>query len=79
MLCADASFVAALLSECGHYIFRSVVSSSIFLFFLDYSQPSQTGRLPYFHTWCGLSANFGCRYETCCTWLVENTERKKIA
>jgi len=29
-----------------------------------------------FHTWCGLSANLGCRSETCCTRLTENTGRK---
>jgi len=27
------------------------------------TQPSQTGCLPYFHTWCGLSANLECRSE----------------
>ena len=32
---------------------------------------------PYFHTWCGLSANLRCRSETCCTWLAENTGRNK--
>jgi len=51
------------------------ISSSIFS--LDYSQPSQIGCLPYFHTWCGLNANLGCRCETCCTRLAENTGRKK--
>ena len=30
----------------------------------------------YFHTWCGLSANLGCRSETCCTRLAENKGRK---
>ena len=30
-------------------------------------------------TWCGLSANLRCRSETCCTWLAENTGRKKVA
>jgi len=40
---------------------------SFFYFFLAYSQPLQSGCLPYFHTWCGLSANLGCRSETCCT------------
>jgi len=39
--------------------------------------------LPYFYTWCGLSANLGCRSETCCTWLTEKYRtqkwRKKIA
>ena len=29
--------------------------------------------------WCGLSANLRCRSETCCTWLAENTRRKKVA
>jgi len=37
------------------------------------------GCLPYFHTWCGLSANIRCRSETCCTRLAENTGRKKVA
>ena len=46
-------------------------------FFLAYSQPSQIGCLPCFHTWCGLSANLGCRSETCCTQLAANTGRKK--
>jgi len=29
------------------------------------------GCLPYFHTWCGLSANLDCRSEMCCTWLAK--------
>ena len=32
--------------------------------------------VPYVHTWCGLSANLECRYETYCTRLAENTGRK---
>ena len=64
--------------------FRPVVSSLFFfflssIFLLGYSQLSQTGCLPYFHTWCGLSANLGCRSETCLTRLAENTGRKKVA
>jgi len=55
--------------------FRTVVSSFI-LFFLAYSQPSQIGCLPYFHTWCGLSANLECRSEMCCTRLAKNAGRK---
>jgi len=35
--------------------------------------------MSYFHTWCGLSANSGCRSEMCCTRLPGNTRRKKIA
>ena len=45
-------------------------------FFLAYSQQSQIACLPYFHTWCGLSANLECRSEMCCTRLAENTGRK---
>jgi len=44
---------------------------------LAYSQPLQIGCLPYFHTWCVLSANLGCRSETCCKRLAENTGDKK--
>jgi len=29
------------------------------------------------HTWCGPSANLGCRSETCCTWLAGNAGPKK--
>jgi len=47
------------------------------LFFLAYSQPSQIGCLPYFHTWCGPSANLECRSEMCCTRLDEDTQHKK--
>ena len=61
--------MAALRSRCGHYIFVLwfLLLSS---FFLAYSQQSQIECLPYFHTWCGLSANLGCRSETCCTQLT---------
>jgi len=48
-------------------------------FFLAYSQQSQIAYLPYFHTWCGLSANLECRSEMCCTRLAENTGRKNHA
>jgi len=40
-------------------------------------QRSQTGCLPYFHPWFGLSANLKCRSETCCTRLAENTGHKQ--
>jgi len=62
------------------YFHPVVSSSSIFFYlisvFLAYSQPSQIGCLPYFHTRCCLSANLGCRSETCYTRLAENTGRK---
>ena len=51
--------------------------SFFLLFFLAQSQPSQSGCLPYLHTWCGLSANLGCRSETCCTRLAGNAKPKK--
>ena len=58
-------------SSCGFFFFL--------LFFLAYSQPSQIGCLPYFHTWGGLSANLECRSGICCMRLVENTGRKNDA
>ena len=57
-------------SSCGFFFYLS--------FFPRQSQPSQIGCLPYFHTWCGLGANFRCRSETCCTRLTENTGRRKV-
>jgi len=46
-------------------------------FFLAYCQRSDIGCLPYFHTWCGLSANLECRSEMCSTRLAGNTGRKR--
>ena len=56
--------IVALWNRADHYIFM--------LWFV-----LQIGCLPYFHTWCGLSANLRCSSETCCTWLAESTARKK--
>jgi len=53
-------FMAALWNRAGHYIFMLwfLSSSSIYLlFFLAWSQRPHIGCLPYFDTWCGLSAN----------------------
>jgi len=33
--------------------------------------------MPAIHTWCGLSANLRCTFETCCTRLAENSGGKK--
>jgi len=72
--------MAALRSRCRHYILAVVSSFFLsFFFFFAQSQPSQIGCLPYLHTWCGLSASLGCRSETCCTRLAENSGCKKIA
>jgi len=68
--------MAALRSRCGHYIFALWFLSSVFFYFLAYSQPSQIGCLPYFYTWCGPSANLECRSETCCTQLAGNAGPK---
>jgi len=46
-------------------------------FFCLFSSPN--GCRPYFHTWCGLSANLECMPEMCCTWIAENTGRKNYA
>ena len=55
---------------CGFFFLLS-------FFFLAYSQPSQIVCLPYFHTWCGLSANLECMSEMCGTRLAANTGCKK--
>ena len=60
-------------SSCGFYL----LLSSIFFFSSPNLQPPQIGCLSYSHTWCGLSANLGCRFETCCMRLAQNTGRKK--
>ena len=66
---------------CSFFFYVSVFYLLSSSFPLAYSQPSQTGCLPYFHTvsWCGLSANLACRSETFCTSFTENTGRKKVA
>jgi len=71
--------MAAVWNRAGHYIFVLLFLLSIFylLFSLSYSQPLHIGCLPNFRTWCGLSANLGCRSETCRTRLAGNTGRKK--
>ena len=72
---------AFVMAWAGHYIFALwFLLLLFFLFFLAYnSQMSHIELLPYFHTWCGLSANLECMSETCCTRLAENklTRRKK--
>ena len=46
---------------CGFFFFLS-----FFFFFLAYLR-GRSGCLPYFYTWCGLSANLECRSEMCYT------------
>jgi len=59
---------AIIFLPCSFYI------SSIF--FPRLISASQIGCLPYLCTWCGLSANLGCRPETCCMRLTDNTTQK---
>jgi len=49
-----------------------------FFLLLSFFQRSEIGCLPYFHTWCGLSANLGCRSEMCCTRLAEIQDTKMM-
>jgi len=71
-------FMVALCNRADHYIFALwFLSSFFFLFFLAKSQRLEIGCLPYFHTWCGLSANSKCTSEMCCMRLTENTGCKK--
>ena len=66
-------------SRCRHYIFVLwFLLLSFFFLFLAESQPSQIGCLPYFHTWCGLSAyaNLECMSEMCCTRLRKYRTQK---
>jgi len=66
-------------NACAIFVVFFLFSSHFFLF----SSPnlsrrrSQIGCLPYFHTWCGLSANLECISEMCCRWLAGNAGPKK--
>jgi len=51
--------------------FRPMVCSFFLSFPLAYSQRSQIGCLPYFHTWCSLCADLECMSEMCCTRLAK--------
>ena len=63
---------AIIFSSCGFYLL-------LLCFFLAWSQRPHAGYLPYFDTWCGLSANLECMPEMCCTRLAENTGRKNLS
>jgi len=73
--------MAALCNRADSYIFAlwfiSIYVLS-FLFLAKFQRPQigLIGCLPYFDTWCGLSANSECRSEMCCRWLAGNTGRK---
>jgi len=67
----------------GHTIYIFILSSVLSSSFFFLSTPNLSGRrldvchTSKFHAWCGLSANLGCRSETCCTRLAGNAGRKK--
>jgi len=65
--------MAALCNMCGHYILPCDFYLLLSSFF---PQRSEIGCLPYFHTWCGPSANLECMSEVCCTWLAGNAGPK---
>ena len=55
-----------------------VVVSFIFFFSSSNLRGCRFGYLPYFYTWCGLSANLECRSEMCCTRLTGNAGHKQL-
>ena len=71
--------MAALCNRAGHYIFALWFLSFFFFLSLFLSSPNlsdQIGCLPYFHTWCGLSANLECMSEMSCKRLAEIQDAK---
>jgi len=66
---ADADIIFL---PCGVYL-----SSFFYLFFPRPISAVRDWLSTILHTWCGLSANLECMSEMCCTWLAENTGRKK--
>jgi len=60
-------------------VFSASRVQQVSLLHLKFALRPRHGCLPYFHSWCGLSANSECRSETCCMRLAENTGRKKVA
>jgi len=69
----------------GQTIIFPCLVSIFFFFYLLFSSPNLSGRtlecLPYFHTWCGLSANLECMSQMSGTWLKMQDPKKspKIA
>ena len=58
---------AIIFLPCGYYLS---------IFFPRLISAAGDGCLPYFHTWCGLSANLECRSKMCGTQIAANTGRK---
>ena len=69
--CVFFLLMAALCNRAGHYIF--VLWFLIFSYLLSsfFSSPIlRCRKLNVYHTWCGPSANLGCRSKTWCTRLA---------
>jgi len=66
---ADADII---FSSCGFFFFLS----SFFPRLISDVAGWMSTILPHVVWACGLSANLGCRFETCCIQLAENTGRK---
>jgi len=74
-------FMVALWNRADHYIFILwfLILSSSFFFPRLISAVADWMYAILPHMVCSLSANLGCRSETCCSQLAENTGRKKVA
>jgi len=62
---------AVIFLPCGFFVLSFYLFPRLISAVADYMSA-----MPYFHTWCSLSANLRRRSETCCTRLAENTRRK---
>jgi len=72
--------MVALWNRADRYIFALwFLLSSFFPRLISAVADWMSAILPHMVWRCGLSANFRCRSETCCTRLAENTGRKKVA
>jgi len=70
--------MVALWNRADHYIFALWFLLLLLLLLLFFPRLIwAVADLSYFHTWCGLSANLGCRSETCCTRLAEIQDAKR--
>jgi len=76
--CPVVSFYLLLLSS---FYVCPVISFYLVSFFIPslISAAADWMSIPYFHTWCGPSANLECRSEMCCTRLAGYTGRKNDA
>ena len=70
-------FMAALHSRCGHYIFSVVSSFYLLMFFPRIFSAIADWMSTILAHMMWLCENLGCRSETCCMRLTENTGCKK--